>query len=158
MTEKQDISPSDDRRSIDPLLLDSQLCFSLYSTMHAFNKTYRRVLKGLDLTYPQYLVMLVLWERDELNVSDICDRLRLETTTVTPLLKRLEGRGVLRRERSKQDERQVIISLTDVGRTLKEQARNIPHCMAEALECSLDEMIDLQGRLDRIRENLSKHL
>lgn len=89
------------------LKLDAQLCFALYSTLLGVNKVYRTLLRELDLTYPQYLVMLVLWERDERNVSDICNQLYLETATLTPLLKRLEARGLVNRRRSPSDERQV---------------------------------------------------
>lgn len=136
------------------LRLDSQLCFSLYSTMLAMNKIYRKVLKDIDLTYPQYLVMLVLWEKDQVTVSDICERLFLETTTLTPLLKRLEARGVLSRRRSAEDERQVIVSLTDAGKALKGRAAHVPVCMGEAVGCDTGEILDLQQQLAKLRNNL----
>jgi DNA-binding MarR family transcriptional regulator len=91
------------------LALDQQLCFALYSTMIGLNKVYRSLLKPLGLTYPQYLVMLVLWERDAVTVSDIGERLFLDSATLTPMLKRLEAAGLIERERSDADERQVII-------------------------------------------------
>jgi len=138
-----------------PLLkLDVQLCFTLYSTMLGINKVYRKHLQGLDLTYPQYLVMLVLWERDGLNVSEICERLFLETTTLTPLLKRLEGRGLIHRRRSAADERQVIVTLSDEGRALRAQAEPIPGCLATAMDCSLDEIGALRDQLLALRSKL----
>lgn len=138
------------------LTLDAQLCFAVYSAAHAFNKVYRRELKDLDLTYPQYLVMLVLWEKDAVNVSDICERLHLETTTLTPLLKRMEANGLILRQRSQADERQVIVSLTEAGRTLREKARDIPCRLAEAVGCSAEEIGDLRQRLKKLRNTLSR--
>src|SRR5438132_6813705 len=104
------------------LALDQQLCFALYSTMLGLNKVYRALLKDLGLTYPQYLVMLVLWERDDLTVSEIGERLFLDSPTLTPLLKRLETAGFVARNRSGTDERQVIVSLTTAGRRLRSRA------------------------------------
>src|SRR6267143_2824537 len=97
------------------LLLGEQLCFALYSTMAAMNKVYRKLLRELGVTYPQYLVLLVLWERDQLMVSEIGERLYLDSATLTPLLKRMEALGLLRRVRAKDDECQVIVSLTARG-------------------------------------------
>src|SRR6267143_6393446 len=104
-----------------PLLLGNQLCFAIYSTAHAFNRVYKPLLKRLGLTYPQYLVMLVLWERDGLPVRDIGERLFLDSGTLTPLLKRLETAGLVRRTRSTDDERQVLIDLTPQGQALREK-------------------------------------
>src|SRR5213595_3505029 len=98
-----------------PLRLDNQLCFAVYSTAHAFNRVYKPLLDSLGLTYPQYLVMLVLWERDGVPVKEIGDRLFLDSGTLTPLLKRLEAAGLIKRRRSKQDERQVLTALTAEG-------------------------------------------
>lgn len=139
----------------DHLKLGSQLCFALYSTLHGVNRVYRRLLADLDLTYPQYLVLLVLWEKDEVGVGEICERLYLETTTLTPLLKRLEGRGLIRRRRSAEDERRVIVSLTPEGRALKARAACIPDRIAAAAGWSRDDLIDLRRRLVALRENLS---
>ena len=97
------------------LLLGNQLCFAVYSTAHAFNRVYKPLLDRLGLTYPQYLVMLVLWERDDIPVKEIGDKLLLDSGTLTPLLKRLEAAGLIKRIRSRQDERQVLISLTPRG-------------------------------------------
>src|ERR1700732_3312744 len=109
-----------------PLLLGNQLCFAIYSTAHAFNRVYKPLLDRLGLTYPQYLVMLVLWERDDVPVKDIGERLFLDSGTLTPLLKRLEAAGLLRRTRSVDDERQVLIALTAQGQALREKARTVP--------------------------------
>ncbi|TXD76612.1 MarR family transcriptional regulator, partial [Mitsuaria sp. TWR114] len=104
-----------------PQQIDEQLCFAIYSTMLGLNKVYRELLKDLDITYPQYLVMLVLWERDGLTVGEIAERVFLDSPTVTPLLKRLEAAGLVSRDRSPQDERQVLITLTPAGRGLRQR-------------------------------------
>src|SRR5450432_4787521 len=101
-----------------PLLLGNQLCFAIYSTAHAFNRVYKPLLKRLGLTYPQYLVMLVLWERDGLPVKDIGERLFLDSGTLTPLLKRLEAAELVKRTRGTEDERQVLIALTHRGQEI----------------------------------------
>ena len=107
-----------------PLRLDNQICFAVYSTAHAFNRVYKPLLDKLGLTYPQYLVMLVLWERDGVPVKDIGERLFLDSGTLTPLLKRLEAAELVRRTRSTEDERQVLIALTPKGEALREKARS----------------------------------
>ena len=136
------------------LKLEDQLCFALYSTMLGMNRVYRKVLRKLELTYPQYLVMLVLWQQDQQTVSAIGERLFLDSPTLTPLLKRLEARGVIIRQRSVQDERQVIVSLSDEGKALHQQATQIPDLVAAAANCSAEqivqlrtELVDLRGRL-----------
>lgn len=139
------------------LELDQQLCFSLYSTMLGLNKVYRGLLKDLGLTYPQYLVMLVLWERDALMVSEIGERLFLDSPTLTPLLKRLEVAGFVARNRSGADERQVIVSLTVAGKRLRERAVAIPGCVAAAMECSPGEIDTLRSRLTDLRSKLYKN-
>src|SRR4051812_31569207 len=113
-------------RTGDPLRLDNQLCFAVYAAAHAFNATYKPLLEPLGLTYPQYLVMLVLWQEDRLTVSRLGDRLGLDSGTLTPLLKRLETAGLVSRLRDAADERQVRITLTAGGRTLKQKAKRIP--------------------------------
>ena len=114
----------------DALALDNQVCFALYAANRAVTARYRPLLADLDLTYPQYLVMLVLWEQGragaQTRVSDLGRRLRLDSGTLTPLLKRLEQRGLVRRERSQQDERVVVLVLTDSGRALQERAQSVP--------------------------------
>ena len=106
----------------DPLHLDRQLCFAVYATAHAFTAAYKPLLDRLGLTYPQYLVMLVLWERDGLAVKEIAARLQLDSATLTPLLKRLETVGYVRRLRDPADERQLRVELTDEGRGLRARA------------------------------------
>lgn len=145
-----------DKGGSGALGLNVQLCFALYSTLLGVNKVYRNLLGEIGLTYPQYLVMLVLWEKDAVNVTDICERLYLETTTLTPLLKRLEARGLIRRERSAVDERQVIVTLTKEGRALREKAKGIPECVAAAVGCSMKEISDLRQKLVGIRTSLFK--
>lgn len=139
------------------LALDQQLCFALYSTMLGVHKVYRALLKNLGLTYPQYLVMLVLWERNELTVSEIGERLFLDSPTLTPLLKRMEEAGFVARNRSAADERQVIVSLTTMGKRLRERAVAIPGCVAAAMECAPDEIDDLRSRLTDMRSKLYKN-
>jgi MarR family transcriptional regulator, organic hydroperoxide resistance regulator len=135
-------------------VLDQQLCFALYSSALAMNKLYRKLLRKLDLTYSQYLVMMVLWERDEQTVSELGEKLFLDSATLTPLLKRMEQAELISRNRSAQDERQVIIALTPQGSALREQAKELPACVLSATQCSLEEVVDLKQRLDSLRANL----
>lgn len=136
------------------LLLDQQLCFALYSANLALHKVYRKLLSQLDLTYPQYLVMMVLWERDDVRVTDIGERLFLDSATLTPLLKRLETAGLLTRYRATTDERQVIIALTENGRALREQAQAVPEAVMCATDCNLDEIVNLKQQLEKLRGKL----
>src|SRR5947207_3516257 len=115
-----------DTPTTDWLRLDQQICFSLNAASRAFGGIYRVILKDLGLTYPQYLVMLVLWEHGELPVKKLGEHLRLDSGTLSPLLKRLEGTGLVRRERSTQDERSVHVHLTDEGTALKQRALQVP--------------------------------
>lgn len=138
-------------------LLNEQLCFSVYSLSLAINKVYRPLLKTLALTYPQYLVMMVLWESDQRTVSDIGEQLFLDSATLTPLLKRLEAAGFLQRVRSTEDERQVIICLTETGRQLRLKAAGIMDDMLCALGCSLQEVGELRERLNTLRNHLILH-
>ncbi|WP_279023652.1 MarR family winged helix-turn-helix transcriptional regulator [Gibbsiella quercinecans] len=140
------------------LLLDQQLCFALYSANLALHKVYRKLLNQLDLTYPQYLVMLVLWERDALTVSAIGERLFLDSATLTPLLKRMEAAGLLLRRRAAEDERQVIVALTDAGRALREKARTVPEAVMCATDCSVNEMLEIKQRLESLRGRLINQL
>ena len=136
--------------------LDQQLCFALYSTSLAMNKLYRKLLRKLDLTYSQYLVMMVLWERDEQTVSDLGEKLFLDSATLTPLLKRMEQAELVTRTRSASDERQVIIALSERGSALREQAKAIPACVLEATGCNLNQVVGLKGQLDDLRGQLMK--
>ncbi|CBG68388.1 putative MarR family transcriptional regulator [Streptomyces scabiei 87.22] len=115
------------------LLLDDQLCFALYAASRAVTARYRPLLEELGLTYPQYLVMLVLWEQDSISVRDLGAALQLESSTLSPLLKRLEAGGLLRRERRTDDERSVAIRLSEAGGRLQERARTVPVDMGEAM-------------------------
>jgi len=137
-------------------LLDDQLCFALYSTGLAMNKVYRKLLRKLDLTYPQYLVMLVLWERDGVSVSDIGARLFLDSATLTPLLKRLEAAGLLARSRSAADERQVVVTLTAAGRAMAQQAGAIQEQVLCATACSPDELGVIKRQLEGLRAKLGE--
>ena len=138
-----------------PLLLANQLCFAVYSTAHAFNRFYKPLLDKLGLTYPQYLVMLVLWEEDGVPVKEIGERLFLDSGTLTPLLKRLEAAGLVKRTRSKEDERQVIVALTSQGEALKEKARSLPLSILAASQCSVAELTALKSEIVALREKLN---
>ena len=137
------------------LQLDNQLCFALYSASLAMTKLYTPLLGALKLTYPQYLVLLVLWEQNGLTVTALGERLSLNSGTLTPLLKRMEASGLLLRERSQEDERRVLVSLTPEGKKLKARAAAIPSCVAEATDCSLSALIALTGQLKALRNRLT---
>jgi len=138
-----------------PLLLGNQLCFAVYSTAHAFNRFYKPLLDRLGLTYPQYLVMLVLWEQDGMSVKEIGERLFLDSGTLTPLLKRMETAGLVKRTRSSQDERQVIVALTPQGEGLKEKARSLPLSILAASQCSVAELVALKNEVEALRDKLN---
>ncbi|WP_421532147.1 MarR family winged helix-turn-helix transcriptional regulator [Lelliottia amnigena] len=138
------------------LLLDNQLCFALYSANLALNKLYRQLLAPLNLTYPQYLVMLILWERDDITVSEIGERLFLDSATLTPLLKRLESAGFIVRQRSRQDERQVAVTLSDEGRALQQQAQDIPQAVGCAAQCDTETLLALKQQLEQLRQQLHR--
>ncbi|MBE1160026.1 MarR family winged helix-turn-helix transcriptional regulator [Dyella acidiphila] len=137
------------------LLLDEQLCFALYAASRRMTATYRPLLEALDLTYPQYLVMLVLWERDGVTVRELGARLQLDSGTLTPLLKRLEQAGLLARQRRQSDEREVEITLTDSGRKLHERAADIPRCLAERICLSVDRFVNLRDELKSLAAQLA---
>ncbi|MFE0705291.1 MarR family winged helix-turn-helix transcriptional regulator [Streptomyces sp. NPDC058872] len=138
----------------DFLRLDHQICFSLHAATRAFNGVYREALKELGLTYPQYLVMLVLWEHRELSVKGIGERLRLDSGTLSPLLKRLEAAGYVERRRSPEDERSVTVRLTDDGAALREAALGVPRRIAAATGLGLDEIRALRAGLDALAARL----
>ena len=138
------------------LRLDDQLCFALYSATNALKKAYRPMLDDLGITYPQYLVMMVLWEKDGQKVSEIGERLFLDSATLTPLLKRLEAGGLIDRRRAAEDERQVIVSLTDTGKALNRSAEGVPAQAFGASGCTPEELIALRDELVRLRANLVK--
>ena len=147
-----------DARADAWLALDKQLCFALYSASLAMTKVYKPLLAPLGLTYPQYLVMLALWEADAQTVSALGDKLALDSGTLTPLLKRLEAQGQLSRERDAEDERRVIVRLTPAGRQLKVQARRIPQEIGRASGCELSEIVGLTRQLTSMRDALSHHI
>lgn len=138
----------------DWLHLDRQLCFALYASSLAMTKLYKPLLAPLGLTYPQYLVMLLLWELGEASVGELGERLSLDSGTLTPLLKRLEQAELLSRQRDAQDERRVRVSLSAQGLALKAKAVDIPHRLACASSCSLDELESLTHRLQQLRQQL----
>ncbi len=139
------------------LRLDRQLCLSLYSATNALIRAYGPFLKPLGLTYPQYLVMLALWEAEPLTVSDICEKARLETGTVTPLLKRLESKGLLQRNRSRVDERVREIVLTEDGRRLREPAAQVPIQMACLSFLNPEQGADIRALSETLFGNLKRH-
>jgi DNA-binding MarR family transcriptional regulator len=141
--------------SRDALALENQLCFAIYSASHAFTKFYKPLLAELDVTYPQYLVLLFLWQSPEARVTDICAAMGLDTGTLSPLLKRLEKTGYIRRERSAEDERQVVIRLTPSGQSKKPVAEHILREIGKAAGCSLDEMATLRDALKSLKANLA---
>lgn len=136
------------------LLLDNQFCFALYSTSLAMTRLYKPLLDELGITYPQYLALLVLWERDGLSVSALGERLLLDSGTLTPLLKRLEASGLVSRLRAVEDERRVHITLTPAGRTLKAQAAKIPGCIMNATQCTIPELLALTQQMQALRQQL----
>ncbi|MFF4908580.1 MarR family winged helix-turn-helix transcriptional regulator [Streptomyces sp. NPDC001260] len=133
-------------------LLDDQLCFALYAAQRAVTAAYRPVLEELGLTYPQYLVMLVLWERGETTVKELGAALRLDYGTVSPLLKRLESAGVVRRERAAHDERSVLVACTGRGEELRERAACVPAALLTATGLGTEEVARLREELWRLAE------
>ena len=138
-----------------PLQLDNQICFAVYSAAHAFNRVYKPLLDRLGLTYPQYLVMLVLWEHDDVPLKDIGERLFLDSGTLTPLLKRLEAADLVNRTRSTADERQVLIALTPKGQALREKARAVPQAILASAACSLGELSSIKNDIVALRDRLN---
>ncbi len=134
--------------------LDQQLCFAVYSTMHAINKAYVPLLEKLALTYPQYLAMMVLWEADDLTVKQLGERLFLDSGTLTPLLKRLETMGLVNRARDPKDERQVRLKLTEKGKTLRRDAQAVPAQIARAMGRPADDLKGVRKELRKIRNAL----
>ena len=136
------------------LRLDNQLCFALYTASRAMTRAYQPLLEELDITYPQYLVLLVLWEQDGVRVSRIGDRLHLDSATLTPLLKRLEARGLIERRRSAVDERVVEVFLTGEGKRARRRAQDIPEAMLCKSRLSLAELSRLRTTLQEITTSL----
>ena len=130
--------------------LEDQVCFALYTASRAVTNLYRPMLDELGLTYPQYLVMLVLWERKSITVKDLSAALRLDTGTLSPLLKRMEANGLVRRRRRRDDERSVEITLTEAGAALQGKAHSVPGRLARALELASEELVALRETLRRV--------
>ncbi len=149
MTKTMEI-PEEEKR------LERQLCFAVYSTAHAFTRAYKPILDKVGLTYPQYLVMLVLWEKAELPVKTIGEQLDLDSGTLSPLLKRLEHNGLIKRTRDARDERQVIVTLTQTGQAMRGEVSMIMSSIGQALGCTLDEMATMRDRLHQLRGNLNE--
>ena len=138
----------------DLLDLDAQFCFAVYSAGHALNRAYKPLLDALGVTYPQYLVLLTLWAGDGQSVGEIGERLMLESSTLTPLLKRLETAGLIKRARNPADERQVQVRLTPRGRRLREKAQKVPKSILKATQCDAARLTELRDRLFGVRDAL----
>ncbi|KRD69796.1 MULTISPECIES: MarR family winged helix-turn-helix transcriptional regulator [Sinorhizobium/Ensifer group] len=138
------------------LTLDSFLCFAVYSANHALTRIYKPLLEELDLTYPQYLVMVLLWEKDDQTVGSLGERLFLESSTLTPMLKRLEAAGYIARVRDKTDERQVRVQLTDMGKALRRKAVDVPRGLTEATKLGADDLERLRAEVSSLRDTLLK--
>lgn len=131
----------------NPLALDQQVCFGLAVAARSVIALYRPLLEPLGLTHPQYLVMLALWEEESLRVSELGRKVQLDPGTLSPLLKRLEAQGYVRRERNRLDERSLAVVLTDRGRALREDAEKIPPAIVDRLDMSVDDLMELHRRL-----------
>jgi DNA-binding MarR family transcriptional regulator len=140
----------------DLLDLDAQFCFAIYSAGHALNRAYKPLLDALGVTYPQYLVLLTLWAEDGQSVGGIGERLMLESSTLTPLLKRLEAAGLIRRERNPEDERQVRVRLTPRGRRLRDKAQAVPRSILNATQCEAETLGRLRERIVGVRDAILK--
>ncbi len=149
------------RKTERTIRLEDNLCFALYSASRAFTRAYQPLLEPLGLTYPQYLVMLVLWERDDVSVRELGERLHLDSGTLTPLLKRLEEAGTVRRRRDPEDERVVRIALTDAGRALQERAKTVPFELARCAgfaptEQGLKDLSALRDAINEVTKSIAK--
>ncbi|MBP5758195.1 MAG: MarR family transcriptional regulator [Bacteroidales bacterium] len=143
----------------EQLKLDNQLCFRLYTAARLTTGAYHPYLAPLGITYPQYLVLLVLWENGSLPVNDIARRLMLETNTITPLLQRMEKVALVKRTKGKEDSRQRIVSLTKKGTALREQAKHIPECLSAEIVKKLgsaDDIVRMVPVLDKLIEGLKQ--
>ncbi len=138
------------------LKLENQLCFSIYAASRAITKVYRPFLDKIGITYPQYLVMLVLWENSTMTLKDLSKKLYLDSGTLTPLLKRLERMELIKRGRSKEDERVLCISITDKGLEMKEQALLIPGCVLGAINTDIMFLAQLKNEVDKLIDDITK--
>ena len=144
----------------DQLKLENQLCFPLYAASRLIIREYQQHLDKLEITYPQYLVLMVLWETDNMSVNDISRKLILNTNTVTPLLKRMEVQGIITRNRSEEDERKVMVRLTEKGLNMRTEAAGIPEKLMACVisdTMKVDELVDMKNKLDVLIDFLSKN-
>jgi len=141
--------------TVPTLALDEQLCFALYAASRAVTALYRPLLDDLGLTYPQYLVMLVLWDRGEVQVKELADALQLDYGTLSPLLKRLEAKGLVHRARRSDDERSVQVILTEAGNALKTRAEGLPRVIAGAMDLDPTALAALRASLDRLARSVT---
>jgi DNA-binding MarR family transcriptional regulator len=142
----------------EQLKLENQLCFPLYAASRLVIQAYQPHLDKLGITYPQYLVLMVLWEKDGINVNEIAGPLFLNTNTVTPILKRMEAQGIVSRQRSEEDERKVIVTLTPKGKGLQAQAASIPEKLSAGLvagNLNMEDLQKLKGQLDVLIQTLA---
>lgn len=140
------------------LPLDQHLCFAIYSSWSVINRTYKAALAEIDLTYTQYVIMTLLWEKDHQNVSMLSKQLFLGSNTLTPVLKRLEERGLIQRVRDPKDDRVVNVILTQAGRSLADQAEQVPYCIPENTDIPIDELRSLKEKIEELRELLNASL
>ncbi|MDF2877548.1 MAG: ohrR [Clostridia bacterium] len=141
-------------KKTDVLKLENQLCFSVYAASRAITKIYRPFLDEIGVTYPQYLVMLVLWENNVVTLKDLGNKLYLDSGTLTPLLKRLEHMELIKRERSKEDERLLCVTITQKGLDLKKRAAKIPGCVLAGLSTDIAALMNLKNEIDGLLNNV----
>ncbi|MEH2476962.1 DNA-binding MarR family transcriptional regulator [Nitrobacteraceae bacterium AZCC 2146] len=144
--------------SPDEITLDHQLCFALYGASMAIGRAYKPLLDALEITYPQYLVLSTLWERGAQSVGGIAERLALESSTVTPLVKRLEQAGFVARKRNPEDERQVVVSLTDKGTDMREKARCLGETLFVAAGMSVERLMNLNREVHAFQDAVTSHI
>ena len=148
--------PNEMPSGFDPLKLENQLCFPLYACAKEIVKAYKPFLDELDLTYTQYITMMVMWEHKELRVKEVGEYLYLNSSTLTPLLKRLEEKGYIARRRSEKDERDLFVSITDAGMALREKALNVPERLAACVDLPAEKAETLYGTLYELLAKLAK--
>ena len=141
----------------EALKLENQICFPLYAASRMLTRAYQPLLAKLNITYPQYLVLMVLWEKDGITVNDITQKLYLNTNTITPLLQRMEKSDILQRKRSKKDERQVLVHLTEKGNQMKEMAYCIPEEIFTKMQIPLEEMFKMKEMLNSLIDHLKEN-
>ncbi|WP_144575458.1 MarR family winged helix-turn-helix transcriptional regulator [Agrobacterium sp. DE0009] len=146
-----------DEKTMESLLrLDQQICFALYGAAHAFTRAYKPLLDPIGLTYPQYLVMMALWEKETSTVKALGEMLGLDSGTLSPLLKRLEHAGLITRKRGTVDERQVLVALTKKGAELKKEGVKIMAAIGSATGCGLEELVQIRDRVNTLKDNLAR--